>query len=196
MKRLTMVVGAMVAVVGLFAGQALAANAHLRNNVRPNPQFEDKGLTLLATAYYTGLGNFNTEQRLAASADPTADCVNPGTGEHRPPGHNPASVTVTGSTAVPKSDIKNGNVTIATQTNPPVTPISPDSPDFSCPNRNWTENITDMAFTSATLRVFQDSNEDNVFQDSELVLTVSCTFNPATSNGVVPGSSYFPCTES
>lgn len=192
MKRLTMVVTAVVAVVGLFAGPALAGNAHLRSNVRPNPQFEDKGLTLVAKAFYAGLGNFNTEQRLTASANPTADCVNPGNGEHRPPGHNPASVEVTGSTAVPKSNIKNGNVTITTETGLPPTPVA-GAPE--CPNSSWTENITDMAFTSATLRVFQDSNEDNVFQDSELVLTVSCTFNPPTSNGVVPGTSYSPCTQ-
>jgi hypothetical protein len=53
-------------------------------------------------------------------------------------------------------DIKNGNVTISTTTSPPVTPI-PGAPD--CPNPMWTETITDMAFTSATITLFQDSNE-------------------------------------
>jgi hypothetical protein len=94
---------------------------------------------------------------------------------------------VTGSTAVPKSDIKNGNVTIATTTGAPVTPI-PGAPD--CPNPQWTERITDMAFTSATIRLFQDSNENGLFEDGELVLTVTCTFSPPTSNGTVPRSGF------
>ena len=64
---------------------------------------------------------------------------------------------MTGSTAVPAGDIKNGNVSIATTTSPPPTPIL-GAPD--CPNPQWTENITDMAFTSATIKLFQDSNED------------------------------------
>jgi hypothetical protein len=74
-------------------------------------------------------------------------------GQNRPPGQNPAEVDVTGSTAVPAGDIDNGNVSIATTTNPPVTPV-PGAPD--CPNaQNWSENITDMAFTSATITLFQ-----------------------------------------
>jgi hypothetical protein len=182
---------AMVAAVA-FPAAANAQNAHLRNNVRPNPAFVDAGLTLITTASYAGLGNFDTQQNVTATANPTADCVNPGTGEHRPPGQNPAEAEVTGSTAVPASDIKNGNVTITTQTNPPTTPIA-GAPD--CPNANWTENITDLAFTSATITVFQDSNKNGVFDPGELVLTVSCTFNSPTSNGRVPASNY-TCTES
>jgi hypothetical protein len=110
----------------------------------------------------------------------------------QPAAQNPAPVTVTGSTAVPKGDIKNGNVTMPTMTNPPVTPIE-GAPD--CPGSSWTESITDMAFTSATITLFQDSNENGTFEAGELVLTVNCTFNPPTSNGVVPESG-FTCTVS
>src|SRR5262249_41242629 len=129
---------------------------------------------------------------VSATAQPTADCVNPGSGEHRPPGQNPAQANVTGSTAVPAGDIKNGNVSITTTTNPPATPIA-GAPD--CPNSQWTENITDMAFTSATITLFQDSNQNGTFEPGELVLTVNCTFNPATSNGSVPQAG-FTCTSS
>jgi anti-anti-sigma factor len=111
-------------------------------------------------------------------------------GATQPPGQNSAEVDVTGSTAVPAGDIKNGNVTTTTRTDAPVTPI-PGAPD--CPNPQWTENITDVAFTSATLRLFQDANANGLFEDSELVLTVNCTFSPPTSNGSVPGSG-FTCT--
>jgi hypothetical protein len=188
MKRRIAVAALVFMAIALTAQQALAVSPHLKGR---NPVlFTDNGLTLTAMVSYAGLGNFDTLQVLAASANPTADCVNPGSGEHRPPGHNPASVDVTGSTAVPAGDIKNGNVTITTTTDPPVTPIA-GAPD--CPNTSWIENITDMAFTSATITLFQDANENGTFDSGELVLTVNCTFSPPTSNGPVP-SSGFTCT--
>jgi hypothetical protein len=188
MKRRIATAALVFVAFALLAQPALAQNPHLKGR---NPvAFTDNILTLTATVSYAGLGNFDTLQVLDATAQPTADCVNPGTGEHRPPGQNPAEVDVTGSTAVPAGDIKNGNVTITTTTTPPVTPIA-GAPD--CPNANWTENITDMAFTSATISLFQDSNENGVFDPGELVLTVNCTFSPPTSNGSVPNSG-FTCT--
>jgi len=188
MKRLAVILAASVAVIGVFAGQASAASPHLKGR---NPVvFTDNGLTLTAQVSYAGLGNFDTLQRLDATAQPSSTCTNPA-GATQPPGQNPAEADVSGSTAVPAGDIKNGNVTISTVTDPPVTPI-PGAPD--CPNPQWTENITDMAFTSATITLFQDSNENGIFDPGELVLTVNCTFNPATSNGQVPASG-FTCTE-
>lgn len=190
MKRFAVVLAATALVMGLFAQTALAQNAHLKGR---NPiAFTDNGLTLSATVSYAGLGNFDTQQNVSATGNPTADCVNPGSGEHRPPGQNPAPTTVTGSTAVPAEDIKNGNVTIATTTNAPATPV-PGAP--GCPNSQWTQNITDMAFTSATITLFQDANENGIFESGELVLTVSCTFSSPTSNGPVP-STNFSCTSS
>jgi hypothetical protein len=184
MKRFAVLGGVAIAVVGFFAQPALAVSPHLKGN---NPiVFTDNGLTLTASVSYAGLGNFDTLQRLDATANPTATCTNPA-GQTQPPGQNPAEVDVTGSTAVPAGDIKNGNVTIATTTNAPVTPI-PGAPD--CPNPQWTETITDMAFTSATITLFQDANADGIFQAGELVLTVNCTFDPPTSNGTVPRSGF------
>jgi hypothetical protein len=185
--RLVAIATVLVAVAA-FPVATLAQNAHLKGR---NPVlFVDNGLTLTATVSYAGLGNFDTQQTLSASAQATADCVNPGTGEHRPPGQNPAEVDVTGATAVPREEIKNGNVIIRTTTTEPVTPVV-DAPD--CPNPNWTENITGMAFTSATITLFQDSNENGMFEAGELVLTVNCTFNTPTSDGFVPTSG-FTCT--
>jgi hypothetical protein len=169
---------------------ALAGNAHLRNNVRPNPQFTDNGLTLTGTGAYTGLGNFTTQQVLTATGNPTATCSNPGTKATQAPGQNPAAVTLTGTTSVPAQDIKNGNVTISTTTAAPTSPI-PGAP--GCPNSSWIETITDVAFTSAKIEVFQDANANGTFEPGELVLTVNCTFSPPTSNGTVPASGY-SCT--
>ena len=184
MRRLAVFGVAVVAVLTLFAQPALAASPHLKGN---NPiVFTDNGLTLTAKVSYAGLGNFDTLQTLDATANPTASCTNPA-GATQPPGHNPAQANVSGSTAVPAEDIKNGNVTISTTTNAPVTPI-PGAPE--CPNPQWTENITDMAFTSATIMLFQDSNENGLFDPGEVVLTVNCTFNPPTTNGQVPSSGF------
>ena len=63
-----------------------------------------------------------------------------------------------GSTAVPAGDIKNGNVTITTVTNA-------DHADSGAPDCRIGSgpNITDMAFTSATIRLFQDANGNGVF---------------------------------
>jgi hypothetical protein len=176
-----------VLVVALTATVASAGNAHLKG--KNAVAFTDNGLTLTASVSYAGLGNFDTLQTLAATGNPTATCTNPA-GATQPPGQNPAAVTLTGATAVPAGDIKNGNVTITTTTGAPVTPI-PGAP--GCPNPQWTENITDVAFTSATIRLFQDANENGTFEAGELQLTVNCTFSPPTSNGSVPTSG-FTCT--
>jgi hypothetical protein len=186
--RLLAIATALVAAVA-FPAAASAQNPHLRNNVRPNPAFVDNGLTLTGTAAYAGLGNFNTLQVLTATGNPTAVCTNP-SGANQPPGQNPAEVTLVGTTPVSASDIKNGNVTIATTTAAPESPI-PGAP--GCPNPNWTETITDVAFTSATFQVFQDTDANGSFET--LVLTVSCTFTSPTSNGAVPASNY-TCTQS
>ena len=184
LRRIFFILTLPLAAVITFAAPALAGNAHLKGN---HPlSFTDNGLTLTGTASYAGLGNFDTVQTLTATGQPTATCTNPA-GATQPPGHNPAQVTLTGSTAVPASDIKNGNVTITTTTDPPVTPIA-GAPD--CPNKMWTENITDVAFTSATIQLFQDSNGNGVFDPGELVLTVNVTFSPPTSNGPVPASGF------
>jgi hypothetical protein len=78
MRRFALVVIADIAITALFAQQALAQNPHLKGG---NPvSFTDNGLTLTGTVSYAGLGNFGTLQNLAATANPTGDCVNPGTG--------------------------------------------------------------------------------------------------------------------
>jgi hypothetical protein len=185
--KIVLAVAALVFTGVLGAGVASAQNAHLKGR---NPVlFTDNGLTLTATVSYAGLGNFTTLQDVTATADATSTCTNPA-GQTQPPGQNPADAVVGGQTVVPQSDIKNGNVTITTVTNAPTSPI-PGAPD--CPNPHWTENITDLAFTSATITVFQDANDNGIFETGELVLTVNCTFSPPTSNGPVP-SSGFTCT--
>jgi hypothetical protein len=82
---------------------------------------------------------------------------------------------VTGGQAIPAEEIKNGTTPFDVTTEPPTSPI-PGAPD--CPNASWTENITDMAFTSAVITVEQPPGTT--------VLTVSCAISPPTSDGPVP----------
>jgi hypothetical protein len=154
----------------------------LKGGPHAAPAFTDNGLTLTAAGALAGLGFADVQVNLAATANPTAVCSN--NGGNQAPGQNPAPVTVTGSVGIPASAIKNGNAPFSVTTNPPTSPV-PGAPD--CPNVNWTESITDMAFTGATLTVEQPVGT--------LVLTVACTFNAQTANGAVPAGNV-SCTSS
>jgi len=151
-------------------GGAYAANVHLKSG----PFFIDNGLTLTATGTLAGLGLQDIVVGMTATANPIATCTNPA-GQNKPPGQNPAPVSVSATPeAIPASEIKNGNASFSLTTNPPATPVA-GAPD--CPNSSWTEVITDLQFTSATIMVQQPA--------PNVVLIVSCTFAPPTANGPV-----------
>lgn len=154
---------------------AQASSVQLKGGKNAEPQFTDLGMTLQAAGALSGLGNGDVHILLAAKANPTATCTTP-SGSNEAPGQNPAEVDVTGSTAIPADKIKNGNTPFLVVTDPPTTPVE-GAPD--CSNHQWTEDIVDMAFTSATIKVEQPTGN--------LVLTISCTFSPATEDGVVSG---------
>jgi hypothetical protein len=158
-----------IAILGTAASVS-ASSVHLKNFA--NPTYTDNGLTLTASGALAGLGNGDVTVNLSAVGNPTATCTNP-SGKNQPPGRNHAAVTLTGTQAIPQTQIKNGEAPFSVTTGGPTTPI-PGAP--GCPNSSWTERITDVAFTSATVTVDQ----------SGTVLTVSCTFSRPTSNGAVP----------
>ena len=167
-----------IALVVLLAGlamttAALASSVHFK--AKGGPFYTDNGLTLTESGTLTGLGNGDVLVTLTASGNPTATCTNP-SGQNKPPGQNPASVTLTGSQAIPDSQIKNGNVDFSVTTKPPESPI-PGAP--GCPGSNWTETITDVAFTSATF---------SVQQAGVTVLSGTCTFSSPTADGSVKSS--------
>jgi hypothetical protein len=95
-------------------------------------------------------------------------------GEHKQDGVQP----------IPAAEVKNGNTPFNVTTELPVTPI-PRAPD--CPNRRWTEDINDLAFTSANIRVLQAR---------ALVLTVEYTFSSPTADGQVPAANVSCCRAS
>jgi hypothetical protein len=184
MRRILVVLTALFVAFILGTPSASAASVHLKGGANAEPAFTDGGLFLAASGELAGLGGGDVLVSLTATGNPTADCVNPGSGEHRPPGQQPAEVTLTGTQAIPEEEIKNGNTPFDVATASPETPV-PGAP--GCPNSKWIENITDVAFTSATITVEQPPGT--------VVLTVSCTFASPTSNGPVPGSNV-TCTSS
>jgi hypothetical protein len=158
----------------LLGTAAYASSVHLKPP-SSEPSFLDGGLTLRASAALAGLGNQDIVINMTAHANATATCTNAGGNEA--PGQNPAPVTVSGTQAIPASQIKNGTVSFSVTTTPPPTPIA-GAP--GCPNSNWTEEITDLSFTDATITVQQPA--------PTVVLTLQCTFTPATTDGPVPAS--------
>ena len=183
MRKLVVALVVALSAMALLTANASASSVHLKGGKNAEPAFRDNGLTLSANGELSGLGNGDVLVTLTAAANVTSTCTNP-SGVNQPPGHNPAPITVTGSQAIPAAEIKNGTTPFGVTTNAPTTPIA-GAPD--CPNPQWTEAITDLSFTSATITVQQPAGT--------FVLTVSCTFSSPTSNGPVPGGNV-SCTQS
>jgi hypothetical protein len=148
-RRAAVVVVVAVGAILAVAAPASAASVHFKN--KPPATFTDQGLFLSASGSLTGLGNGDLVIAVTATGQPVATCTNPA-GATKPPGQNPATVVLTGVQSIPGNEIKNGNVSFNVSTAGPVTPV-PGAPD--CPNRHWTENITDVTFSSATITVYQ-----------------------------------------
>lgn len=153
------------------------SSVHLKGGAHAKPSFKDLGLSLEEFGSLSGLGGGDVLISVDAEANPTATCGNPGTNTFEAPGRNPAPVDVTGSESIPAPEVKNGETPFDVTTDPPPTHVAG---AVDCPNSSWTEIITDLAFTSATMTVEQPVGTT--------VLVVTCTFNPPTSNGPVPGN--------
>jgi hypothetical protein len=161
---------AVALVAALSAAVAVASSVHFKHG---SPVFTDGGLFLNASGALAGLGNGDVVITLTATGQPVATCTNPA-GATQPPGQNPAEVTLTGVQALPASDIKNGNLSFSVNTGSPTTPIA-GAPD--CPNRQWTENITDVIFAGhqATITVYQPCADTTPPIDCPIVLQETFT---------------------
>jgi hypothetical protein len=180
MRRVTTVAALFLALMGLTAQSALAANVHFK--AKPPLTFFDNGKTLTVSGALTGLGNGDIRVTITATAQPVAGCVNPGSGEHRPAGQQPAVVQVGGTTDIPNDQIKNGNVPFSVTTVEPTLPSDPRT--AGCPGTNWTVVLDDVIFLAVKISVFQDSNPNGVFDPpGTLVLGPVCFSLSGPSSG-------------
>lgn len=157
MKKVLITAIATLALASLSTSAVLAANVHLKKN--PPLTFTDEGLVLNATGALAGLGNEDVDITLTATADPTTVCTNKG--GTAAPGQNPAEMTVSGTQSIPVEETKNGNVKFDVST---LEPAQPTAEEAGCANSNWTAEITDLDFTTATLTVEQGGSI--VFEES------------------------------
>jgi hypothetical protein len=178
-------VAAVAIVTGAMMALSLspeAASVHLKGGKNAEPSFTDNELSLSASGELSGLGNEDVFIEIEAEANVTSTCTNQG--GNAAPGQNPAPITVTGSVSIPAPEVKNGNTPFSVTTIAPAPTIA-GAPD--CPNPNWTESIDDLAFTSATITVEQPPGT--------VVLTITCTISPPTSDGDVSKQDV-SCTQS
>ena len=109
---------------------------------------------------------------------PTATCTDQG-GNRQAPEQNPAEIV---TTSIPKGYLKNGITPFFLETLGPVTPVI-GAPD--CPNPDWTEDIVDVAFTSATITVEQPLGT--------VALFVVCSIADSLDGQI--GSPYVDCVQ-
>jgi len=156
------------------------AAVHLKGGKRAAPAFVDLGLALQATGSLSGLGNGDILVHLEVAGQAYSTCANPGGGT-QPPGQNPADVTLSGTQAIPSSQIKNGTVKFGLVTGAPPSPV-PGAP--GCPNAQWSQVVEDVAFSRAAIIVEQGG---------AAVLALDCSFSPSTADGAVPAQT-MTCT--
>lgn len=134
-------------ILGLIAVPIIyAANVHFRGA----PSFSDQGTTLQGCFTITGLGNQDVTITLNTTGSATTLCTSPG--GNTAPGQNKTPVQPSGSTSIPASEIKNGNLTTCVATEPPPA-ASPK--EAGCPNNNWSTNTIDVQFSTATIIIEQ-----------------------------------------
>jgi len=151
MKRylaLAVVATAMLA----FPGVAAAQSGHFVGT----PTCTDEGTTVLCSGKVAGLGGTTFEITVDAVGTASVECTNPG--ENVAPGQD-TTVDTSGTTGEQPTP-RNGSVrftTLATDDPEPL-PATP-----TCPNDQWTPNIIDVEFTTATLNLLEgDTVSDTI----------------------------------
>lgn len=136
----------------------------------------DAGTKLVVKGKLECLKDKDLKIIVKACGDATASCRNPGGKIPHPFKKIEVydEICVKGHTSISKHKIKwsKTDFKVVTGAADPTVHYAPD-----CPNSNWTEEIKDVAFTTALITVIQHDKP---------VLKVECDFTPATTDGKVP----------
>jgi hypothetical protein len=149
MKRVFLVSALTCMALIASASGALAQSGHFVGT----PVCTDEGTTVECTGKVAGLGGTTFEITVTAPGTATVECTNPG--GNVAPGQDTA-VTVAGTTD-PQPTPRNGQFRFTIESDDPEPlPATP-----TCPNAQWTPNIVDVEFTTATLTLLEDGNESD-----------------------------------
>jgi hypothetical protein len=148
MKRIIIVLVAVLGLLGLASAPAAAQSGHFIENGAGAPQCFDLGTQVLCTGKVAGLGGTTFEITVEATGIAEVVCINPA--GHRAPGQD-TEVTVSGTTT-PLPTPRNGQFVFSVTTDDP----EPLPPTPTCPNDQWTPEIVDIAFGDATLSLFEE----------------------------------------
>jgi hypothetical protein len=151
MKRLVIALAAVIALFGLTAAPAYAQGGHFIEGGGNAPECTDEGTTVSCDGKVAGLGGTTFEITIEADGIASVECTNPG--DNVAPGQDTA-VTVEGGTG-PLPTPRNGQFVFNIETDDP----EPLPPTPTCPNDQWTANIVDVTFTTATLTLFEDGTQ-------------------------------------
>ena len=132
--------------VGLMAAPALAQSGHFVQT----QTCRDVGTQVRCSGKVAGLGGTTFEITIEAEGIASVECTNPG--GNVAPGQDTA-VTVAGTTE-PQPTPRNGQFRYTITSDDP----EPLPPTPTCPNNQWTPNIVDVTFTTATLTLLEDGN--------------------------------------
>jgi hypothetical protein len=143
MKRY-LVIGVLAVAALAFPSAASAQSGHFVGT----PTCTDEGTTVECSGKVAGLGGTTFTILVSAQGTASVTCTNPG--GNVAPGQS-FDFTAAGQSG-PFPTPRNGQARFTVSTN------APSAPPGSCPNPMWTATVTDVAFTTATITLFEDSN--------------------------------------
>lgn len=160
MRRSMIGLATAVAVLALMAAPAQAQSGHFLTGGGGAPTCSDIGTQVSCTGKVAGLGGTTFEITITAAGIATVECTNPA--GNVAPGQDTA-ISTSGSTN-PQPTPRNGQFRFTVTTDAP----DPLPPTPTCPNEQWTANVVDVSFTTATLTLLEDG-----VQSDQIIVPVS-----------------------
>ncbi len=158
MLRRGAVLLAAVAMVMMFtAASASAASPHFKHGGQPTCTITSSGsnsATVVCTGTLAGLGNADLVITTSVNGTAVYQCQN--AGGNIAPGQNKVLVgPATSTTSIPAGQIKNGNLTFATNPATLSAPATVSAAVAGCPNNNWTGVNPVLTVTDISLVIEQ-----------------------------------------